>query len=294
MIENPVIVGCGYVGIRLARLLKTRGAIPLGLVRSMDSARRLQGFGIEPLVANLDDRNTLGVVSSASSNSRVFYFAPPPAVGESDAFMNNFIEICDRIPPKRILYISTSGVYGDCKGAWVNETRPPNPQTARAKRRWHAEQSLMAWREKRDVEFIILRVGGIYGPGRLPLSRLAKTTLICPDEAPYSNRIHVDDLVQVCAAADRLARSGEIFNVADGHPTTMTDYFYRVAELADVPKPPCVPLEDAAHNLSPTMLSYVRESRRLDITKLKRELKVDMRYSNLTEGLRSCTTEIPL
>ena len=294
MIEDPVIVGCGYVGIRLARLLITRGATPLGIVRSLDSVQRLQKFGIKAVVADLDDKNALDVLSSACSNSRVFYFAPPPALGETDVRIKNFIDICDRVPPKRIVYISTSGVYGDCKGAWVNETRSPNPQTARAKRRWHAERSLMAWQEEKSVELVILRVGGIYGPGRLPLSRLAKTTLICPDEAPYSNRIHVDDLVQVCAAADRIARNGETFNVADGHPTTMTDYFYRVADLAGVPKPPCVPLKDAPQKLSPTMLSFVRESRRLDIAKLLRELNVEMRYSNLTDGLRSCITEIPL
>ena len=293
MIEDPVIVGCGYVGVRLAQLLKSEGATPLGIVQSQNSARRLQELGIKFLLADLDDRNTLDVLSLACSDSRVFYFAPPPAQSETDTRINNFIEHCDSAPPKRIVYISTSGVYGDCKGAWINETRSANPQTARAKRRWYAERSLMAWREKKGIELVILRVGGIYGPGRLPLSRLAKITLVCPDEAPYSNRIHVDDLVRVCIAADRVARSGEIFNVADGHPTTMTDYFYRIAELAGLPKPPCVPIKDAAQKLSPSMLSFVRESRRLDIAKLQRELNVQMYYPNLTEGLRSCITENP-
>jgi nucleoside-diphosphate-sugar epimerase len=146
----------------------------------------------------------------------------------------------------------------------------------------------MAWSAKNGFPVVRLRVGGIYAPDRLPVARIRKgLTVICPEEAPWSNRIHADDLARVCIAAAERGESGDIYNAADGHPTTMTDYFYQVADYLGLPRPDCVSLSEADRSLSPAMLSFVRESRRLDITRMRQRLKVQLSYPILNEGLVS-------
>jgi len=187
-----------------------------------------------------------------------------------------------------VVYISTTGVYGDCGGAWVDESRPVNPLAPRAKRRWDAECAWQAWRKASGRELVILRVPGIYGPDRLPLERLrAGLPLVRESEAPYTNRIHADDLAEVCVAAMRRGHDGEVYNACDGHPGTMTDYFNRIADLAGLPRPPQIPLAEATERLSEGMLSYLRESRRLDNRKMREELGVTLRYPSLEQGLAS-------
>lgn len=286
MSHETLIVGCGDMGMRIARDLREHGVTARGLVRSSASRRRLAAQGIPALVADLDKPDTL--LDLPLRGSEVYYMAPPPPRGRLDSRMRAFIHAASGRVPRRVVYISTSGVYGDCAGGWVDETRPPAPQTERAHRRWDAEQVLAAWGRDSGCERVVLRVGGIYGPGRLPIARLAGITLICPQDAPYSNRIHCEDLAQSCIAAMARGRSGEVYNVADGHPTTMTDYFYRLADLAGLPRPPCVGLDQAPGRLSPAMLSFTRESRRLDIGKLRRELGIELRYPDLEQGLAAC------
>ena len=218
----------------------------------------------------------------------VYYLAPPPPEGHSDPRMTHFLGVCTERLPARIVYLSTSGVYGDCQGEWVDESRRAAPVTPRAKRRWDAERQLDAWSQRTRVPVVVLRVGGIYGPGRLPIERIARgVTVLCPDEAPYSNRIHADDLARVCIAAAERGRAGEVYNVADGHPTTMTDYFFQVADIAGLPRPACVGMNRAREELSPGMLSFVNESRRLQTAKLKRELRIELHYPSLKEGLQA-------
>lgn len=217
----------------------------------------------------------------------VFYLAPPPDTGSGDPRMRTFLgTLRPDGPPARIVYISTSGVYGDRQGAWVSEDTPPAPTTDRARRRLDAETALLDWHRSSGVPVVILRVGGIYGPGRLPLERLRRgEPVVREEEAPYTNRIHADDLAYVCILAAQRGRPGAIYNVSDGKPTTMTDYFKKVADKYGLPRPPQISLAEARTRLSPAMLSYIEESRRLDTRRLREELGVELRYSNLAAGL---------
>ena len=287
MPSTPLIVGCGYVGTRLARALIVSGRRPVGLVRTQPSADALGRQGIAPVVSNFD--RPVDEPPAAAENGLAFYLVPPPNDAEADdPRLRNFLAACGQERPARIVYLSTSGVYGDCAGEWVDEDRPPHPGSERARRRLAAEHMLAAWSRETGGDHVILRVGGIYGPDRLPTDRLADMAVIRPEEAPWSNRVHVDDLVTALRAAAERGRPGRIYNVADGNPTTMTDYLYRVADAAGRPRPRAVPLAEADRHLSPGMLSFIRESRRLDVSRMQRELGVRLRYPDLDAGLADC------
>jgi nucleoside-diphosphate-sugar epimerase len=185
--------------------------------------------------------------------------------------------------------ISTTGIYGDCRGEWVTEDRPPNPKADRAFRRLSAEKALVEFGIKNKVEIIILRVPGIYGPGRLPEKRLRSGEPVLQEkESPYSNRIHADDLAEACIAAAKKGRPGESYNVSDGHPSTMTDYFFRVADLLGIQRPPVISLEQAGKEMGAGMLSYLAESKRIDNSKMLKELGLKLIYPDLEKGLPSC------
>lgn len=286
--EAVFIVGCGDVGRRVAALCRSAGATVVALSRSAQSAARLKALGIETRPGDLDDPASLQGLPLAGT--RVFYFAPPPDRGETDPRMRAFPDVLTPSAlPSRVVYISTTGVYGDCNGAWVTEDRPVNPQTARARRRFAAETALRAFSAASGVPVVVLRVSGIYGPGRLPVERLRQgVPLVREDQAPYSNRIHADDLARVCVAAAERGRPGAVYNVSDGHPTTMTDYFNRVADALRLPRPPTIDLEAARTRLSPSMLSFLGESRRIDNRKLREELGIELLYPDLDSGLAGC------
>ncbi len=285
---SVLIAGCGYTGQRLAQRLRQEGGASChALVSSEASAVRLQTCpGIDGVMhADLD----VGTPSVALPTvEQLYYFVPPPPTGRRDGRLARFLRLLDKADtlPRRILLISTSGVYGDCRGEWVDEAREPAPVADRAWRRLDAERVLGRWAAERGVATVILRVAGIYGPGRLPLARLEKRVpMVAEADAPWTNRIHVDDLVTVCAAAMRHAPAGAIYNVSDGHPGNMTDYFNRVADAAGLPRPPVIPLEAAARQLSAGMLSYLRESRRLDNRRMLSLPGVELRYPTLEAGL---------
>jgi nucleoside-diphosphate-sugar epimerase len=289
--RSALIVGCGDVGRRLGRQLKALGIDSVGIVRSEASARLVRACGIEALQADLDRAESLGVVEPAGKT--VFYLAPPPTEGQQDPRIGRFLARCAGGPPEKLVYISTSGVYGDCGGAFVTEDSPTRPQSDRAKRRLDAERRLLSWAAESGVEVMILRCGGIYGPGRLPIERLRQgMVVVCPEEAPYSNRIHSEDLARVCIAAARRGRGGEIYNVADGNQSTMTEYLYAVADAAGIARPRCVPLADAERHLSPGMWSFIRESRRLDVSRMLARLGVELCYPTLADGLRASLESI--
>jgi len=284
---TPLIVGCGDVGSRLARSLIASGLRPVGLVRSQAAADSLGRSGVAPVVADLD--RIVEEPPAAAADGSIFYLVPPSSdATDDDPRLRRFLAACEEAVPRRLLYLSTSGVYGDCGGAWVDESQPPAPRSDRARRRLAAERIAQEWCEACGTELVILRVSGIYGPGRLPVDRLEGLSVIRPEEAPWSNRIHVDDLVTVLHAAALRAPSGSIYNVADGDPTTMTDYFYAVADAYGLPRPPSVSLDEAPMYLSPGMLSFVQESRRLDISRMRRELGVNPRFPTITEGIADC------
>jgi nucleoside-diphosphate-sugar epimerase len=285
---DVLIAGCGDIGERVAVLEHSAGRHVTGLVHSETSARRLRAAGIQPITADLDMPASLH--NLPAKGALIYYFAPPPGKGVTDPRMETFVSILDSSgPPTRVVLISTTGVYGDCRGEWVTEDRPPNPQADRAKRRLAAETMLRRWSEKSGVPIVILRVPGIYGRGYLPEERLrAREPVLREEESPFSNRIHADDLARTCFIAGHHDRPGIIYNVSDGHPTTMTDFFYRVADLLGIPRPPAITLEQARRQLGEGMLSYLVESKRIDNRRMREELGVKLMYPDLAAGLPSC------
>lgn len=285
---DVVIVGCGDIGERVAQLERAAGRPVRGLARSALSVERMRRSGIVPVSIDLDDPASLRQL--VVKDALIYYFAPPPGEGISDPRMINFVSIMEPSNlPVRVVLISTTGVYGDCAGEWVTEERLPNPQTDRARRRLAAEMNLRQWSEKNQVLTVILRVPGIYGRGLLPEKRLRSGAPVLREEdSPYSNRIHADDLARACFIAGHHDSPGAMYNVSDSHPTTMTDFFFRVADLLGIPRPPEVTREQACRQLSQEMLSYLAESKRIDNRRLREELGVELMYPDLSAGLPSC------
>lgn len=289
MISSVFIVGCGDIGERVARLWQAHGVTVRGLARSAASQVRLETKGITAVPGDLDDVRSLASLST--QQAVIYYFAPPPpSPGGTDPRMEHLLGVItpERLPQK-IVYISTSGVYGDHQGGWVNEETPPHPQTVRAKARLAAETALLDWGRVQDIPVVILRVGGIYGPGRLPIERIKHgQPVVRREEAPYTNRIHADDLARVCVAAAECGVDRAIYNVCDGEHSTMSDYFNAVADRLGLPRPPQISLSEAQRTLSPEMLSYLNESRRMDNRRLREELGVTLLYPTLEAGLVAC------
>ncbi|RRQ21859.1 SDR family oxidoreductase [Thiohalobacter thiocyanaticus] len=290
-LERVLVVGCGYVGRRLGRQLRT-GDVPVtGLVRSDASAAALRGVDIAPLQLDLDQALPAGALPAAGRE--LYYFAPPPPEGDGDPRLARVLEqLQPGNLPRRIVYISTSGVYGDSGGDWIDESFPLNPGTPRGRRRLAAEQALQAWSEQTGVAVVILRVPGIYGPGKLPLERIRQGLPILREEdCPYTNRIQVDDLISACCAAMERGEPGAAYNVADGHPSTMADYFACIAKAAGLPPPPTVTRAEAPEKLSRGMQAFMNESKRLDNRRLREELGVELQYPDLEAGLAACFAE---
>lgn len=282
------IIGCGDIGCRVALLWQARGASVHAMARSEAAARALEAAGIIVYRADLDD--PLSLAALPLDGALVYYFAPPPLQGVSDPRMTNFTAHAGR--PARVVYISTSGVYGDHGGDWVDEDTPTAPNTERAQRRLDAETVLRAWGAENKVAVSILRVGGIYGPGRWPLERLRKgAPVLREDECGYTNRIHADDLAEICVVAGERGGADRVYNVSDGQNGTMTQYFYAVADHFGIPRPPALSMAEAKQQLSPAMLSYLLESRRMDNRRLLDELGVVLCYPDLASGLAAAPRE---
>jgi nucleoside-diphosphate-sugar epimerase len=285
-VADIFIIGCGYVGTLVAQKWGKDNRSVTALARSAVSASKLQAQGIQTHSGDLDDAASLQQLPV--SGNIVYYFAPPPPNGTIDSRMRHFTAALNpTAPPQQIIYLSTSGVYGDNQGAWVTEETPVNPQADRARRRVDAETTLTSWCEAHRVPLTILRVAGIYGPDKLPVKRLQQgSPVLREEECGYTNRIHIEDLVNICVAAAKRGEGSEIYNVSDGHPGTMTGYFNTVADALCLPRPPAVTMEEAQRQLTPAMLSYLTESRRLDNRKLLEKLEITLHYPDLTAGLR--------
>ncbi len=284
------VIGPGYVGRRLLERLAATGE-PVAAI-----GRRPPGdvAGVETRAADLDDPASLAGLDLGGRT--VFYLVPPDNGDERDHRMAHFLLAIGAADarPRRIVYMSTSGVYGDCGGQRVDESRPPAPATDRARRRLSAETQLAEYARRTGVESVILRVAGIYGPGRLPLERIRRgEPVICPDQATPSNRIHVDDLVSACLAAGEKGRSGGIYNCCDDRASSMTDYIYRVADAAGLERPACIGMAEAEDRLPPMLLSFLRESRRLVNDRLHGELGVELAFPTLEEGIPAALRERP-
>ncbi len=285
---NYVVFGCGDIGSRVAVKLSAAGQQVICQSRSDTAFSRLQQLGLDGIRLDL---SSAGLQLPDLNNKAVFYFIPPSPTGDKDALMENFISTltAGAQVPHSIVYISTTGVYGDCAGRWINEDEPLKPQADRAKRRLHAEQQLQAFAADSGCRLIILRVAGIYGPDKLPLARLAQQQpVIKASESPYTNRIHADDLVNICITAMQTAENGSVYNVSDGQPGTMADYFTQIAKLAGLPIPEQISLSQGEQQLSAGMMSYMRESRRLDNSRLLDELDITLQFPTLEQGLENC------
>ncbi len=289
------IIGCGDIGARVASLYiqqskQQRLRINIkALISSQTSKERCEAIGVESIALDLDTISTNKPInfSQKIQNTKLFYFAPPPLIGREDIRFKQFLASLS-YQPKRIVLISTTGVYGDSKGAWINEQTPVNPQAERAYRRLSAEQLLQQWAQKYQREYIILRVPGIYAKDRLPLARLKKGLPVVNNaEAGWTNRIHADDLAMICKQAMESTLSGEIYNATDGHPSTITEYFNQVADYAGLERPPQISMQQAEATLSVGMVSYLRESRRISNQKMLDQLGVKLQFPDLKQGLRN-------
>ncbi len=285
---DTLIIGCGYVGERLARALE--GAVR-GITQSAASAERLRGMGIDARSFDLDSEAAPMDLGEAGL---VYYLAPPPRESTTDARIRRWLGSL-RTTPLRIVYLSTTAVYGDAGGAEVDETTPPAPTQSRGRARLDAEQALVAQAESRGTEWVILRVPGIYGPGRLPLDRIARRLpVIRESESGPGNRIHVLDLVEACRVAGSLpGAAGRIYNVSDGNPASTTTYLRTVARLAGLPGPPEVGRDEAALTLTPMAWSFLADSRRVSNRRMREELGVLPRFARLEDGIRHSLEEAP-
>ena len=284
------IVGCGYVGRRLALRLKEDYDVT-ATVRSAQKVAQLKSEGINAVTLDLDRLRTSARVPERLDQAAIFYLAPPPRTGESDLRLDRFFQIA-AVPPQTFIYVSTTGVYGDTRGALIDESAPVRPITDRAHRRVSAEEMVRVWCTERHVRRVVLRVPGIYGPGRLPLERLRQgEPAVREEEAGITNRIHVDDLVTACvtALANREARG--VYNVTDGNSYSSTQFLDRVATLANLPPPPRVSMDEAQLTFSPERLSFLNESRLVSNERMLINLGVQLQYGNVDDGIRQSLAE---
>lgn len=286
--QRVLIVGCGDVGVRVAAQL---GAGPrvMALTSSPDRLESLRDRGMTPLLGNLDRPRSLGRLAGLAH--RVVYLAPPPTEAWTDPRVAAFTRVLRlRTAPLQFVYASTSGVYGDCGGDWVAETRSLNATTPRAQRRVYAEANLRFYGRATGVCTQILRIPGIYAPNRAsgtPRERLLKgTPVLRAEDDVYTNHIHADDLARACIAALWKGRAQRTYNVSDDTQMKMADYYDWAADHYQLPRPPRVPRDSAQRQLPVMLLSFMSESRRLDNTRMKRELGLRLRYPTVVEGLR--------
>lgn len=282
-----LIVGCGDVGTRLLPRLAERCRLYV-LTRSDERRHTLRACGATPIVGDLDRPDTLARLTGLAND--VLHLAPPPGNGDTDARTANLIRTLGKggSLPQRFVYLSTSGVYGDCAGALVREHAPLRPQSDRACRRIDAERRLRAWGRRSGVRVSILRVPGIYAADRLPLQRLrAATAALEAEEDVYTNHIHADDLAAIVLDTLARGRSQRAYNASDASAMKLGEYFDLVAHAFGLPPPPRVSRQEAARTLSPVQLSFLRESRRLDNRRLLRELRTRLRYPSVREGIEA-------
>ena len=287
-----LIIGCGDVGLRVARALAGRVRL-LALTSSPERMPVLRARGLTPLAGNLDDAASLSRLAGLAT--RVVHLAPPPADGQlrwwSDPRTLALTRVLrQRTPPRAFVYGSTSGVYGDCAGALVSEARPVAPGTPRAQRRVDAER-VVRFLGRSGVRASILCIPGIYAPDReggTPRERLRRgTPVLAAADDVYTNHIHADDLARACCAALWRGQPQRVYHASDDTQLKMGDYFDLAADLYGLPRPPRVPRSTAQDALPLVLLSFMGESRRLDNTRLKRELRVVLHYPTVAQGLRA-------
>ena len=263
------------------------------LVRNAAYFARLRAMGVVPLMGDLDDRTSLARIAGLADV--VLHFAPPPNSGIHDTRTRNLLSALSRACPeqgrstklpKRLVYISTSGVYGDCGGAWVSETHPLKATSPRAQRRVDAEIQIRDWARRNRVRASILRVPGIYAEDHLPLTRVQQGTPgIVATEDSYTNHIHADDLARIAAVALQRGQACRVYHTSDDSHLKMGEYFDSVADMFGLPRVPRISRAEAQRVLPETLLSFMNESRRLTNQRMKRELKVRLHYPTVADLL---------
>jgi len=273
--------------MRVARLLAPRVRV-LALTSQAQRQAALRAAGVTPLLGNLDDPRSLRRLSALGQ--RVLHLAPPAPTGSRDVRSAHVLQALRlRQGPVALVYGSTTGVYGDCQGQSVSELRPLQPQTERAKRRVDAESHVRHFGRATGAQTRVLRIPGIYAPDReggTPLARLQKNTpVLVSDEDVYTNHIHADDLARACVLALWRGRALGVYNVNDDAVMKMGDYMDAAAKLYALPLPPRMAHGPLAAVLSPMQMSFLAESRRMDNRRMKRELRLVLRYPSVLDGL---------
>ena len=285
--ERLLIVGCGDVGLRVTRT--QRHVRILALTSSAARVPALRAAGVTPLLGNLDQARTLKRLAGLAT--RVLHLAPPPLQGHTDPRTQALTRaLLLRMAPRSLVYGSTSGVYGDCGGDWVTETRALNATTPRAQRRVDAEARVRHFaRVRAGVRASVLRIPGIYAPDReggTPRERLLRgSPVLEAQDDVFTNHIHADDLARACQLALWRGQTQRRYNVNDDAQLKMGDYFDLAASLYDLPKPPRISRAQAQLELPAMQLSFMSESRRLDNRRMKRELRLQLRYPQVQDGL---------
>ncbi len=289
--QKLLIVGCGDVARRTLPRLVGRYRI-FALLRDPAQSSFWRDHGACPVLADLDQPTTLKRLSGLADI--VLHFAPPPERGSLDPRMRRLLAALCRGQslPQRFVYISTSGVYGDCVGERIDETRPARPATARARRRVDAETQLRRFGVRGGTRVSILRAPGIYAADRLPLERLAKGVCALRDEDDvFTNHIHADDLAMLVCAALRHGRANRCYNATDDAEMRMGEYFDLVADRFGLPRAPRISRAEAQSTLSPVQLSFMSESRRLSNQRIKKELKAQLRFPQVADGINAAWHE---
>ena len=273
--------------MRVVRALRNRFQLTV-LSASGSRAAELHEHGVRVIKGDLDRPSSLRRLAGLAQ--RVLHLAPPPADAWVDPRTRALARALRlRAPPNVLVYGSTSGVYGDCGGDLVSETRAVHADTPRARRRIDAERTVRFLGLASGVRTSILRIPGIYAPDRsngTPRRRLlAGTPVLNEQDDVFTNHIHADDLARACIAALWRGRSQRVYNTNDDTRLKMGDYFDLAADLYGLPRPPRLARDAARAELPLSMLSFMGESRRLDNTRLKRELRLALRYPTVTEGL---------
>jgi nucleoside-diphosphate-sugar epimerase len=261
-----------------------------GLTHNRARVPLLRERGLVPIVGDLDDPASLGGLTGIAHD--VLHSAPPPSQGARDARTAHLIAALAKAKslPQQLVYISTTGVYGDCAGELIDETRVLYPQTGRARRRVDAERQLREWGRRSHVRISILRAPGIYSAERLPLKRLeAGLPALHADEDGYSNHVHAEDLARMAVAALRFGYAGRMYNASDDSVLKMGEYFDLIADHCGLPRPPRLSRAEASARIPSNMLSFMNESRRLSNRRLKTELRFKLRYPTVRDGIAGGT-----
>jgi nucleoside-diphosphate-sugar epimerase len=278
-----LIVGCGDIGLRILARLRDRYRV-IALTSTPARVRELRSAGALPIVGDLDARASLARI--AAFGERVLHLAPPPNRGRRDARTRHLLAaLAGR--GGRLVYVSTTGVYGDARGAWLDETARLAPANERAFRRVDAERALRAAGASGALRVSILRVPGIYnGRERLPLDRLReRLPALAPADDVHTNHIHAEDLARIAIAALHRGAPQRVYNAVDDSDLKMGEYFDLVADRFGLPRPPRMPREELKTAVSPAMYSFMSESRRLRNARIKRELRVRLRHPTVADAL---------